>query len=297
MSRSNAEVALPNRRAARRSFDRARAFAEDWPVHDEARRRLFERLSWTRIEPQVAVDLGSAAGAGTAELARRFPAARVLALDSSLGMLRHPRSTAASPASVTPLAGDAERLPLRAHCAQLLFANLLLPWCLPPAVFAEAARVLTPGGLLIFATLGPDSLQEIRRAWAAVDDRIHVHAFFDMHDLGDLALAAGLAEPVMDVDRIEVSYADLGSLVRDLRASGAVNVANGRRRSLTGPKRWRAFEQRLLAQRRDQRLTVTLELVFGQAWGRGLMESTYSAEPAEVGISIDRIGRRSPRGE
>jgi malonyl-CoA O-methyltransferase len=294
MSRSSAEVALPNRRAARRGFDRARAFAQARPVHDEARRRLFERLTWTRIEPQVAVDLGSAAGAGAAELARRFPAARVLALDSSLGMLR---DTAVNPGSVTPLAGDAERLPLRAHCAQLLFANLLLPWCLPPAVFAEAARVLTPGGLLIFATLGPDSLQEIRRAWAAVDDRVHVHAFFDMHDLGDLALAAGLAEPVIDVDRIEVSYADLGSLVRDLRASGAVNVANGRRRSLTGPNRWRAFEQRLLAQRCDQRLKVTLELVFGQAWGRGPMESTYSAEPAEVGISIDRIGRRSPRGE
>jgi len=293
MSTLSAEVALPNRRAARRSFDRANGFADACAVHDETRRRLFERLTWTRIAPQVAVDLGSATGTGAFELAERFPAARVIALDSSLGMLRAAQSRAGDARTVTVIGGEAERLPLRSHSVQLLFANLLLPWCLPPAVFGEAARVLAPGGLLIFATLGPDSLQEIRRAWAAVDDRIHVHAFFDMHDLGDLALAAGLAEPVMDVDRIEVSYADVASLVSDLRASGAVNVANGRRRSLTGSGRWSAFEQRLLAQRRNQRLTVTLELVFGHAWGRGPRENTYSAEPPEIGISVDRIRRRS----
>ena len=78
----------------------------------------------------------------------------------------------------------------------------------------------TEGGAVLFATLGPDSLQEVRAAFAAVDDRIHVHAAFDMHDLGDLALAAGLAEPVLDVDRIEVTYRASAGLVRDLRGMG-----------------------------------------------------------------------------
>ena len=104
--------------------------------------------------------------------------------------------------------------------------------------------MLAEGGAMLFATLGPDSLQEIRSAFAAVDDRIHVHAAFDMHDLGDLALAAGLAEPVLDVDRLEVTYADLAGLVRDLRAAGGVNVAGGRRRSLTGAARWRTLRER-----------------------------------------------------
>jgi len=292
VSRSSAEVALPNRRAARRAFDRALGFGDACVVHDEARRRLLERLELTRLTPQFVVDLGCALGLGAAQLAECFPDARVLAVDSSLGMLREARQRSVDARSVAVIGGDAERLPLRAASVQLLFANLLLPWCLPQVVFSEAARVLSQGGLLAFATLGPDSLQEVRRAWAGVDDQVHVHAFFDMHDLGDLALAAGLAEPVMDVDRIEVSYADLRSLVRDLRACGAVNVAAGRRRSLTGPRRWQAFEQRLLAQQREPRLTVTLELVFGQAWGRGPMDAADPAGPTEFGVSIDRIGRR-----
>ena len=98
---------------------------------------------------------------------------------------------------------------------------------------------------MLFATLGPDSLQEVRAAFAAVDPLIHVHAAFDMHDLGDLALAAGLAEPVLDVDRVEVTYRDLAGLVRDLRGMGAMNVAGGRRRSLTGRARWQRFEAAL----------------------------------------------------
>ncbi|HLF11427.1 MAG TPA: methyltransferase domain-containing protein, partial [Gammaproteobacteria bacterium] len=269
MSRLSAEAALPNRRAARRAFDRAQGFDDVCVVHDETRRRLLERLELTRLTPRFAVDLGCATGSGAAQLAARFPAARVLAVDSSLGMLRAARRRSPLAASVALVGGDAQLLPLCAGSVQLLFANLLLPWCLPRIVFSEAARVLSPGGLLTFATLGPDSLQEVRRAWAAVDDRIHVHAFFDMHDLGDLALAAGLVEPVMDVDRIQVSYSSLRSLVSDLRACGAVNVASGRRKSLTGARRWQAFERRLLAQGPAQRFTITLELVFGQAWGRG----------------------------
>ncbi len=157
-------------------------------------------------------------------------------------MLARARAACAASPAVTVVGGDAERLPLATGSVQLVLANLVLPWCRPQNLFVEAARVLEAGGLLLFATLGPDSLQEVRRAWAAVDDRLHVHAAFDMHDLGDLALAAGLAEPVLDVDRLELTYERPAALVRDLRAWGAVNVAAGRRRELTGPKRWRAFD-------------------------------------------------------
>jgi malonyl-CoA O-methyltransferase len=249
---------------------------------------LFERLALARIEPALAIDLGAATARGSVELAQRYPRARVLAMDSSLAMLQAAAPRAAGGAAIDLVCGDAERLPVMPAAADLVVANLVLPWCMPPTAFAETARVLRPGGLFMFATLGPDTLAEVRRAWAAVDDHIHVHAFFDMHDLGDLALAAGLAEPVLDVDRIQVSYADLPALVRDLRACGAVNVAGGRRRSLTGVRRWRAFEARLRAAAGGPRLVATVEVVFGHAWGR----AARAAGPSEVGIAVNRIKRR-----
>jgi malonyl-CoA O-methyltransferase len=272
--------ALPEKRAARRAFDRARDFDTACFIHDEARQRLLDRLELVRLEPQVVVDLGCATGHGASALADRYPAALVLAVDSSLRML----TAAATQAAV--VGGDAERLPLRSHCADLVMANMLLPWCHPQRVFAEVARVLTDGGAFSFATLGPDSLQEVRAAFAAVDESIHVHAAFDMHDLGDLALAAGLAEPVLDVDRLVVTYPDLPALVTDLRSMGAVNVAGGRRRSLTGRGRWERFEAGLRP--REGRLAVTVELILGQAWGRG-----RPAGRGEITVPIDRIRRRS----
>jgi malonyl-CoA O-methyltransferase len=275
--------ALPEKRAARRAFDRARGFESACFIHDEARQRLVDRLELVRLEPQVVVDLGCATARAAIALAGRYPAARVLAVDSSLGMLR---SAAANAPQVAVVGGDAEGLPLRSHCADLVLANLLLPWCRPDLVFAETARVLTEGGAFLFATLGPDSLHELRTAFAAVDSSIHVHAAFDMHDLGDLVLAAGLAEPVLDVDRLVVTYSDLRGLVRDLRSLGAVNVAGGRRRGLTGAERWRRFEARLLPQ--EGRLAVTVELILGQAWGRGPRPGR-----GEVTVPIDRIRRRS----
>ena len=283
------EDALPEPRAARRAFDRARSFESACFIHDETRSRLLERLELVRLDPRLAVDLGSATGRGAEGLAGRYPNARVLAVDTSVGMLRAAAANAAE--RFDAVAGDAAALPLRAGSVDVLLANLVLPWSRPDRLFAEAARVLADGGALLFATLGPDSLQEVRTAFAAVDDRIHVHAAFDMHDLGDLALAAGLAEPVLDVDRIEVTYADVASLMRDLRAAGGVNVAGGRRRTLTGPRRWSRFVEHL-PRGADGRFAVTMELILGQAWGRGAV-APRDPSGSEILVPVTRIKRRS----
>jgi malonyl-CoA O-methyltransferase len=280
--------ALPETRAARRAFDRALQFESACFIHDEARARLLARLDVVRLAPAVAVDLGCATGRGAAALAARYPTARVLGIDSSRGMLR--TAAASADEAVRLVAGDATALPLRAASVELVLANLVLPSCRPERLFAEAARVPTDGGALMFATLGPDSLQEVRAAFAAVDDRIHVHAAFDMHDLGDLAMAAGLAEPVLDVDRIEVTYADVAGLVRDLRAVGAINVAGGRRRTLTGRRRWGRFVERL-PRNIDGRFSVTVELILGQAWGRAPVARPQSGS-SEIRVPIERIRRR-----
>lgn len=295
MNRPRAEHALPDKRAVRRAFDRARAFDDVWVVHDEARGRLMERLDFFRVMPELVVDLGCGTGRGLCGLAARYPGARILGVDASGGVLGAAYLTSAGASQRTVvLGGDAEALPLKAASVQLLFANLCLPFCRPDRVFAEAARVLADGGLFVFSTVGPDTLQEVRRAWLDVDDGVHVHAAFDMHDLGDLALASGLAEPVLDVDRLEVTYPDPAALVRDLRGCGAVNTAAGRRRGLTGVSRWRAFERGLVASGgSDGRFAVTVELVLGQAWGRGRAQSSRAPSHGEVEVPIEKIGRRS----
>jgi malonyl-CoA O-methyltransferase len=291
MTALRARDALPSRRAARGAFERAGArFADASVVHDETRQKLLSRLEFTCIDPERIVDLGCAHGGGASALAGRFPGARVLAVDTSTAMLAAARRRCGAVAEW--LCADAECLPLPARAAGLVFANMLLPWCRPERLFAETARILDVSGLFVFSTLGPDSLEQLRRAWAGADDSIHVHGFFDMHDLGDLLVGAGLAEPVLDVDRIQLTYADVRSLVADLRATGGINVAAGRRRGLTGRGRWEAFEQAMLSTRRGGRFAVTLELIFGQAWGRAPAPER-GGPPGEFAVPIQRIRRRS----
>jgi malonyl-CoA O-methyltransferase len=280
-------------RAVHRAFDRAsRSFDGADPVHSEARARLLGRLDLLTSTPARIVDLGCATGQGALALAARYPQAQVLALDRSIAMLARARGRLSAQRTVRLVAADAERLPLSAHSIGLVFANLVLPWCAPEAVFAEAARVLTDDGLIVFATFGPDTLIEVRRAWAKVDDRAHVHRFLDMHDIGDLALAAGLRDPVVDVDRLEVSYAGPDQLITELRACAGTNQDAARRRALTGSHRWRRFVAALGGATGPERLSVSVELVFGQAWGGGIARAQTQA-PSEVRIPVSALPDRA----
>jgi malonyl-CoA O-methyltransferase len=159
-------------------------------------------------------------------------------------------------------------------------------------VFAEFHRVLRPGGLVHFTTFGPDTLHELRRAFAAVDDRSHVNHFADMHELGDGLVRAGFAEPVLDVDRHVLTYTDALALMRDLKAIGAHNVTSDRPRGLTGRRQLEAMQAAYERERRDGRLPATYEVVYGHAW-RGIGGRRRRAgEP--VAIPLAAIGRRAP---
>jgi malonyl-CoA O-methyltransferase len=262
-----------DRRAARRWFERAGAAPAADPLAREVERRMAERLAYVRHDPARILDVGCGARWPGA-LRERYPAAEIVAVDSALAMLRHARG--ARPLAARALAlvrGGTERfacaelsaLPLATGCCAMIWSNLALAWSDDlGATIAEWQRVLTVGGLLMFSTYGPDTLQELRAAYA--DAAPHVHPFPDMHDVGDALVAAGFADPVMDMERIKLTYRDLDGLVADLRATGQRNAHAGRRRTLNGARRWVQARATYAALARDGRVPASFEIVYGHAW-------------------------------
>lgn len=280
-------------RAVRHAFDRAsRGYDTAAVVAREIGSRLLERLDVVRMQPARILDLGAGTGQASRSLKQRYRAAQVIALDLSQAMLRASRRQQGLLRRFQRAAADAHRLPIRTGSVDLVFSNLMLQWCHDPdAVFQEVRRVLKPQGLFIFTTLGPDTLKELRGAWRAVDDHIHVHRFIDMHDLGDALMRARFADPVMDMERLSITYPDLNALLRDLRAGGACNIAQGRHRGLTSRSRFQAVRAHKALALHKGVLPVSVELVYGQAWAGEPLPERHP-EP-EFRIPIQAIGRRN----
>jgi malonyl-CoA O-methyltransferase len=257
--------------AARRAFARVASLDPKQDVE----RRMAERLELVKLAPQRVLDAGSGAGASSESLRRRFPRAELYDVDVTLGALRGPGQPFTARAmnwvrGVVPsrsICADLSVLPLRPASINMIWSNLALNWASDlPATLQEWNRVLAIEGLLTFSCYGPDTLRELRSAGAGV------HDFVDMHDLGDMLVNAGFAEPVMDMERITLTYADVRALVRDLRATGQVNVLAARRRGLRGRTYWREIEacyeahRQISNEKQVGRLPATIEIVYGHAW-------------------------------
>jgi malonyl-CoA O-methyltransferase len=251
----------------RRAFDRAApSFDAAAVLHAEVRRQLLDRLELMAITPRVVVDAGSGTGHGARALARRYPGALVAALDRSPRMLTLAARQSGWLRRFARICADAECLPLADAGVDLVVSNLMLQWCDLDRVLEEFRRVLKPGGLLSFTTLGPDTLHELRSAWRHADERTHVHRFIDMHDVGDALVRNGFEAPVLDVERYTLSYSDVRDAAMDLKSTGAHNATEGRTRTLTGRARFASMQSAYEAFRKDGRLPATYEVVFGHAW-------------------------------
>lgn len=286
-----------DKQAARRAFERAAASYDQAAVlQREIGTRMLERLDYVRLAPKTVLDLGCGTGHGLDALARRWRRARLLALDIAEAMLQRTRRRGTWLNRPKPVCADLEALPLANDSVDLIVSNATLQWATDLAgAFAEMRRVLRPDGLLMFTTFGPDTLIELRRAWAAADGGAHPHVspFLDMHDIGDALVRAGFADPVMDAERITMTYATVRELMRDLKAIGGRNALQARSRALTGRATLSAMQQAYERERRDDRLPSTWEVVYGHAW----MPAGDKALPQQqteqgVAIPLEAIPRR-----
>lgn len=257
-----------DRQQLRAAFERAaRGYDAAAALQQEVARRLLERLELTTIRPARVLDLGCGTGRSLRELRRRYPRARLVAADFAFNMLLAVRRRLGFWRRVPLTCADALHLPFAAGAFDLVYCNLVLQWCddLDQAL-AELRRTLAPHALLLFSSFGPDTLKELRAAWREVDDFNHVNRFIDMHDVGDALIRAGFVEPVMDVENLTLTYANVQALAQDLKTIGAHNVTAGRPRGLGGRRRAGKLAAAYERFRQDGRLPATYEVVYGTAW-------------------------------
>ena len=257
-----------DKQQARRAFERAAAtYDAAAALQSEVGDRMLERLDLVRLQPARVLDLGAGTGEFSKALLQRYRKAGVVSVDIALNMLRHTQQRGGWLRKPACVCADGERLPFADDSFELVFSNLMLQWCMDlELVFTELRRVLAPGGLMTFTTFGPDTLHELRASWEAIDGYTHVNAFIDMHDVGDALVRTQWAEPVMDAERITVTYRELRTLMQDLKHIGAHNVTAGRPRGLTGRQRLLQVEQAYEAFRMDGVLPASYEVVYGHAW-------------------------------
>jgi malonyl-CoA O-methyltransferase len=269
-----------------RSFGNAAAHYDAHAVlQREVSARLAERLGLFKFSPSRILDAGCGTGYGLSLLKQAYPDAELIALDLALPMLEITRSRSEEdvrsanwlgrlrqrlsphPTRLTHLCADMERLPLRTSSLPMLWSSLALQWANDAeGCFREWRRVISPDGLLVFATFGPDTLKELRQAFAQVDGGAHVSRFADMHDLGDMLVHAGFQHPVMEMEMLTLTYGDLKSLLRDLKGMGAHNALTARSRGMMGKSAWRRLEAAYEGFRKDGRLPATYEVIYGHAW-------------------------------
>lgn len=247
---------------------------------------MMERLDLIRLAPTTILDAGCGTGTALPELAARYPQARRVALDVALPMLVATRERIRENRSLMDrllkpmgvhvsraaslVCGDLGSLPFAQGTFGLVWSNLTLQWVaeLSQAI-AEIHRVLEVGGLAAFSTFGPDTLKELRAAFAAADAHPHVTRFVDMHDIGDLLVQSGFADPVMQMEIVTLTYGDARTMAADLKAIGATNATQGRRRGLMGRRRFErvlASLEAMPGRAADGRIAATFEVIYGHAW-------------------------------
>ncbi len=284
----------------RRAFSRAASrYHAAAVLQQEVAKRLLESLDYLeQRQPQVVLDVGSGPGHSTAAMKKRWPKAQVIALDLALPMLAEAKKQAGWWRPFSRVCADARALPLADNSVDVIFSNLCLQWVEDlPSVFAGFRRVLKPGGLLVCSTFGPDTLIELREAFAQADATPHVSRFVQIAQFGDALMMAGFRDPVLDRDLFTLTSDGLPALMRELKAIGATNALSERRHTLTGRGRFNAAQAAYEPLRRpDGKLPSSWEVIYAHAWAPepGAPIREHGHDVAAVPVSAIPI-RRKPQ--
>jgi malonyl-CoA O-methyltransferase len=246
--------------AIRSAFNKASNNYDDNAfLQKEIASRLDSKLDVITATSKVILDLGAGTGLLTQDLIKRFPNSKIICLDFAQNSLKNNQST-------NKICADANHLPLSANSVDIVISNLMMQWCPDlKQLFAEIHRVLKNNGLILFSTFGTDTLKELKKSWSVVDNNTHVNTFTDMHDIGDKMLECGFQSPVMEMEKLTLTYQNVTDLLKDLKAIGAQSV-NARSKSLMGKDKFKLMTQMYETYRTNGKLPASYEVIYGHAW-------------------------------
>ncbi len=244
----------------RANFNKASSnYDENAFLQNEIATRLSEKLKVISINPKTIIDLGSGTGFISDKTANLFPDATLFCVDFAQQLLIKNSLN-------LKVCADAYQLPFRSNSVDFVISNLMIQWCPDlKTLFDECIRVLKPEGLVLFTTFGPETLNELKRSWSVVDNEVHVNDFTDMHDIGDQMIQSGFQSPIMEMEKLTLTYEKVLDLMHDLKGIGAQSVEN-RSKSLTGKTKFKKMLEMYESYRENGKIPATYEVIYGHAW-------------------------------
>ncbi len=242
----------------RRSFSKASVSYDEFAnLQRKVGLNLLEMLG-NQIPTGVVLDLGCGTGFLTKELSRIAGGKTIIAMDIAVPMLEIARGKS----GCCFFCADIERLPVGSESVDWIFSNLALQWCIDlPEVFFQFQRVLKPGGQFFFSTFGSRTFQELKQAWALVDNFSHVNHFYSIEDIRRFMEQAGLVICKIEKINLQSFYPDVITLMKEIKGIGAHNITQNRNRNLTGKKQLNDLISAYEKFRVNDKIAATFEVI------------------------------------
>lgn len=285
---------MSNIQNIRENFERiAGRYEQHAALEQEVCTRLLERIAFKRRTPLKILDLGCGPGNGSEELKKTFRKAQVIGLDTSPAMLARQQRRSSMLRPIRAVCGDIGALPFAASSVDMVFSNLASFWCPDPvAMFSEFRRVMRPDAMLLFTTLGPESMTELGKAWEQVDTAVEMPVFPDLLEVGDALVAAGFREPVMDREIITLTYRQLDRMFTEREATGTSMLVREW-------ARWKAaramLEEAFIPLKRDGSFPLTFEIIYGTAFGPQDGQPVKTPAGDVATFSVESLRRSRPK--